>query len=61
MLTGLQIRTARKLLKWAAWRALIDQAAASDMLPSDGGLRRIADLENAIAPVAALIEERRGQ
>ena len=36
---------------------LIDQA---DMLPSDGELRRkMAELENAIAAVAALIEERR--
>ena len=42
-----------------AQHVLIDQAAASDMLPSDGELRRIAELENAIAAVAALIEERR--
>ena len=43
-----------------AQHVLIDQAAASDMLPSDGELRRIAELENAIAAVAALIEERQG-
>jgi hypothetical protein len=28
------------------------------MLPSDGEIRRIAELENAIAAVAALIEDR---
>ena len=43
-----------------AQHVLIDQAAASDMLPSDGEMRRIAELENAIAAVHALIEERRG-
>jgi hypothetical protein len=42
-----------------AQHVLLDQAAASDMLPSEGELRRIAKLENAIAAVAALIEERR--
>ena len=42
-----------------AQHVLIDQAAASDMLPSDGELRRIAELD--IAAVAALIEERREQ
>ena len=43
-----------------AQHVLLDNAAASDMLPSDGEIRRIAELENAIAAVAALIEERRG-
>ena len=43
-----------------AQHALLYQAAASDMLPSHGELRRIAELENAIAAVHALIEERRG-
>ena len=41
-----------------AQHLLLDNAAASDMLPSDGEIRRIAEL--AIAAVAALIEERRG-
>ena len=39
---------------------MLNEAAASDMLLPDGELRRIADLENAIAAVAALIEERQG-
>ena len=43
-----------------AQHLLLDNAAASDMLPSDGEIRRIAELENAIAAVHALIEERRG-
>jgi hypothetical protein len=43
-----------------AQHALLDKAASSDMLPSGGEIRRIAELENAIAAVHALIEERRG-
>ena len=35
------------------------QAAAVDMLPSDGTIKRIAELENAIAAVEALIHEQR--
>ena len=45
----------------AAQRDLILQAAAIDMLPADGTIKRIAELENAIAAVEALIhDERRG-
>ena len=43
-----------------AQHVLLDNAATSDMLPSDGEIRRIGELENAIAAVAALMEERRG-
>jgi len=42
----------------AAQHALLDAAAGQDTLPSQGEIRRIADLENAIAAVHALIEER---
>jgi len=45
----------------AAQHAILDRAADRDMLPSDGELRRIGELENAIAAVHALIEERRAQ
>lgn len=38
-------------------RNLIMQAAQSDMLPPDGMLRQIADLENAIAAVEAVAGE----
>ncbi|MCJ2047976.1 hypothetical protein MKK58_26050 [Methylobacterium sp. J-078] len=47
-----------------AQRALIVQAAKIDMLPPDSMLRRVADLENTIAAVEALIDEqapRRGR
>lgn len=44
-----------------AQHTLIDDAAASGMMPSDGTLRKIADLENAIAAVVALIEERESE
>ena len=40
-----------------AQRALIVQAAKIDMLPPDSMLRRVADLENTIAAVEALIDE----
>lgn len=47
-----------------AQRKLIMDAAKIDMLPPDSMLRRVADLENTIAAVEALIEEqapRRGR
>jgi len=47
-----------------AQRTLIVEAAKIDMLPPDCMLRRVADLENTIAAVEALIEEqapRRGR
>ncbi len=47
-----------------AQRTLIVEAAKIDMLPPDSMLRRVADLENTIAAVEALIEEqapRRGR
>ncbi|WP_264048177.1 hypothetical protein [Methylobacterium flocculans] len=47
-----------------AQRTLIIEAAKIDMLPPDSMLRRVADLENTIAAVEALIEEqahRRGR
>ena len=40
-----------------AQRTLILGAATADMLPPDSMLRRIADLENTIAAVEALIAE----
>jgi len=42
-----------------AQHVLLDDAAASDMLPSGGEIRRIAEFKNAIAAVHAPIEERR--
>ncbi|KQO75206.1 MULTISPECIES: hypothetical protein [unclassified Methylobacterium] len=47
-----------------AQRTLITEAAKIEMLPPDSVLRRVADLENTIAAVEALIEEqahRRGR
>jgi hypothetical protein len=41
----------------SAQRDLILQAAEVDMLPSDGAIKRIAELENAIAAVEALIHD----
>ncbi len=43
-----------------AQHALIEDAARQSGLPSTAILRRIADLENTIAAVLALIEEREG-
>ena len=43
-----------------AQHALIDEAARQPGLPSTAIIRRIAEIENAIAAVLALIEERRG-
>ncbi|GJE42837.1 hypothetical protein [Methylobacterium soli] len=43
----------------AAQRMLVLQAAELAMLPPDGTLRKIADLENTIAAVEALIDEER--
>lgn len=42
----------------AAQHALLDQAARIEMIPSDGALRKIANLENTIAAIYALKEER---
>ena len=44
-----------------AQHALIEEAARQSGLPSTTILRRIADLENTIAAVLALIEEREGR
>jgi 2-C-methyl-D-erythritol 4-phosphate cytidylyltransferase len=43
-----------------AQHALIEDAARRPGLPSTAVIRRIAELENAIAAVLALIEERQG-
>ena len=43
-----------------AQHALIEEAARQSGLPSTAILRRIAELENTIAAVLALIEERQG-
>jgi hypothetical protein len=43
-----------------AQHALIDEAAQQPGLPSTAIIRRIADLENTIAAILALIEERQG-
>ena len=44
-----------------AQHTLIDAAARQPGLPSTAIVRRIADLESAIAAVLALIEERQGR
>ena len=44
-----------------AQHALIDDAARQAGLPSTAILHRIAELENVIAAVLALIEERQGR
>ena len=41
--------------------SLIEEAARQSGLPSTAIIRRIADLENTIAAVLALIEEREGR
>ena len=43
-----------------AQHALIDEAARQSGLPSAATIRKIAEFENAIAAVLALIEERQG-
>ena len=43
-----------------AQHALIEDAAWQSALPSTAIIRRIAELENTIAAVLALIEERQG-
>lgn len=43
----------------AAQRNLVVGAAKAGMLPSDGTLRKIADLEQAIVATEALIDENR--
>jgi len=44
-----------------AQHKLLLQAAESDQLPSDNTLRKISDLENVIAAVEVLIEEKGGK
>jgi hypothetical protein len=44
-----------------AQRDLIVSVAKTAMMPSDGTLRKIADLENTIAAVEALIQEERAK
>ena len=44
-----------------AQRALLLTAAAGGTLPSDGMLRKISELEGAIAATEALIQEERDQ
>ena len=44
-----------------AQHALIEEAARQSGLPSTAVIRRIADLENTIAAVLALMEEREGR
>jgi len=44
-----------------AQHAIIEDAARQAGLPSTSIIRRIADLENTIAAVMALIEERQGR
>ena len=44
-----------------AQHALIEEAAWHSGLPSTAIIRRIAELENTIAAVLALIEERQGR
>ena len=43
-----------------AQRDLLRSAASQPVLPSDGMLRKIADLEQAIVATEALIEEQAG-
>ncbi|WP_187278888.1 hypothetical protein [Methylobacterium sp. WL12] len=43
----------------ARQRELIMQAAAYDTMPADSTLKRIAELENAIAAVEAVADEER--
>ncbi len=43
----------------SAQRDLVLSAAKLSMLPSDGMLRKISDLENTIAAVEALVQEAR--
>jgi hypothetical protein len=45
----------------SAQRELILSAAKLSMMPSDGTLRKIADLENAIAAVEAVMHEEEQQ
>ena len=52
-------RVARCIIE-GAQHAVIEDAARQPGLPSTVIIRRIADLENTIAAVLALIEEREG-
>ena len=45
----------------ARQRDLIMQAAEYDTMPADSTLKRIAELENAIAAVEAVADEERGR
>ena len=57
--TSADLRSLLDRLKQAQ-HALIEDAARQLGLPSTAIIRRIAELENAIAAVLALIEEREG-
>ena len=58
--TSADLRSLLARLK-AAQHALIEDAARQPGLPSTAILRRIAELENVIAAVLALMEERQGR
>ena len=57
--TSADLRSLLDRLK-GAQHAVIEDAARQPSLPSTAVIRRIADLENTIAAVLALIEEREG-
>jgi hypothetical protein len=57
--TSAPLRSLLDRLKQAQ-HALIEDAVRQSGLPSTAMIRRIADLENTIAAVLALIEERQG-
>jgi hypothetical protein len=58
--TSANLRSLLDRLK-RAQHALIEDAARQPGLPSTAILRRIAELENVIAAVLALMEERQGR
>ena len=58
--TSADLRSLLDRLK-GAQHALIEDAARQSGLPSTAILRKIAELENVIAAVLALIEERQGR
>jgi uncharacterized coiled-coil protein SlyX len=58
--TSADLRSLLDRLK-GAQHALIEDAARQSGLPSTAILRRIAELENTIAAVLALMEERQGR
>ena len=57
--TSADLRSLLDRLK-GAQHALIEDAARQPGLPSTAIIRKVAELENAIAAVLALIEEREG-